>query len=97
MTTAKRTPPLCGDNLWLLQKFSCGGWVITSAWLKWHSHVLRPSARISELRLRYGINIVAHSRMVNGRKHTTFKVPPEDQHHAWKVLLAALRNEREAK
>jgi len=92
MTT--HTPPLCGDNLRVLHLFRHSRWSIKSYDLKWALHMLRVSARISELRHRYGINIVATWKMDNGHRHTTFVIPNADRPHARAVLLAALAAER---
>ena len=88
------TPPLCGDNLRVLQLFSSRRWSVSSYILQWALAMLRASARISELRHSYGINIVATWKMVNGHRHTTFTVPKDDRPHARTVLKAALAAER---
>ena len=92
MTT--HVPPLCGDNLRVLQYFRTGRWSVASRWLGPDLYILRPSARISELRHRYEVNIVANWQMFNGRKHTSFVIPKDDRPHARAVLNAALAAER---
>ena len=92
MTT--HVPPLCGDNLRILLAFRSRRWSVTSWQLTKCTPIMRPSARISELLHRYEINIVTTSRMVTGRKRTTFYVPVADRPHARAVLNAALAAER---
>jgi len=91
---SKHTPPLCGDNLKILKRFARSEWKVRSSDLAWNTSILRPSARISELRHRYGINIVATWKMDNGHRHTTFVIPNADRPYAMAVLNAALAAER---
>ena len=62
-----------GDCLVLLEAFSRMAWR-APAWALNRLGMLSERARISDLRARWGIEIVAHSHWVRGRKHTIYEL-----------------------
>jgi len=91
-----KEPVPTGDNLRVLWLFACHNWSLPAHALKAETYQLNPRARISELRQRYGLRIIATWVIVNGRKHTTYTLHLASRDHARKLLKLAAEAEKKS-
>lgn len=79
-----------GQCLTVLEALQCHGWRY-AAWQMNGLGMLNERGRISDLRHRWGVEIVAETTCLHGQQRTTYVVPPSSRARATELIEAGER------